>query len=376
MLLKGMTWDHQRGYDPMIAASKVFTAEYPGLDLIWDKRSLQDFEQYPLADLARQYDLIVIDHPHVGDAIASGAIIPLEDILDAETIAQLRADALPVVWQSYVAGGQTWALPVDAATQVTVWRPSSLATAPADWGDLLALARDSRVLVPLRAPHALMSLFSLMANLGTPFDENGSPDKSVMHEAFAHLATLTAHVPDNCYAMDPIAVHEALATGGQWDCAPLTYGYSYYGLSGERMHRLRFAEAALPSGPGGTTLGGTGLAISRFGQAPDKSVAFAVRYASGDWQRRIVAASGGQPSSLSAHRSQEVDERFNGFWSETALTLAQSYVRPRGKGYVPFQETASNIVALFLRGETSEQVASETLISSYNATLTGSAGRE
>jgi len=63
--LKGMTWNHPRGYDPMVACSRLFE-EQTGTAIHWEKRSLQDFETYPVEELARAYDLIVIDHPHVG----------------------------------------------------------------------------------------------------------------------------------------------------------------------------------------------------------------------------------------------------------------------------------------------------------------------
>ncbi|MGH6805714.1 MAG: carbohydrate ABC transporter substrate-binding protein, partial [Ensifer adhaerens] len=63
--LKGMTWSHPRGYDPMVACSRIWQ-EKTGVAIHWEKRSLQDFEAYPVEDLAKAYDLIVIDHPHVG----------------------------------------------------------------------------------------------------------------------------------------------------------------------------------------------------------------------------------------------------------------------------------------------------------------------
>ena len=48
----------------------------------------------------------------------------------------LRADCLPVVWNSYVAEGLTWALPIDAATQVLIWRPGRLERAPSSWDEV------------------------------------------------------------------------------------------------------------------------------------------------------------------------------------------------------------------------------------------------
>jgi multiple sugar transport system substrate-binding protein len=41
--LKGMTWDHSRGYDPMVATSDAFARDNPGVTISWEKRSLQAF---------------------------------------------------------------------------------------------------------------------------------------------------------------------------------------------------------------------------------------------------------------------------------------------------------------------------------------------
>ena len=71
--LKGMTWSHPRGYDPMVATARP-GQQKTGVDIAWDKRSLQDFETFPVEELARQYDLIVIDHPHVGQITAEGCL--------------------------------------------------------------------------------------------------------------------------------------------------------------------------------------------------------------------------------------------------------------------------------------------------------------
>ena len=81
--LKGMTWSHPRGYDPMVACSALWK-EKTGVEIAWDKRSLQDFESFPVEELARAYDLIVIDHPHVGQITGEGCLAPL-DVAGRET---------------------------------------------------------------------------------------------------------------------------------------------------------------------------------------------------------------------------------------------------------------------------------------------------
>ncbi|TIP81365.1 MAG: carbohydrate ABC transporter substrate-binding protein, partial [Mesorhizobium sp.] len=95
--LKGMTWSHPRGYDPMVACSGLWKQE-TGVTIEWDKRSLQDFESFPVEDLARAYDLIVIDHPHVGQITAETCLAPL-DVVGRE--AERAALAAGSVGQSY-----------------------------------------------------------------------------------------------------------------------------------------------------------------------------------------------------------------------------------------------------------------------------------
>lgn len=365
-----MTWDHARGYDPLVAADVAARAD-PGIIVTWDRRSLQDFEQFPLEELARKYDLVVMDHPHVGDAIASDAVVPLERLLSSERLAALRADCLPVVWNSYVAEGLTWALPIDAATQVLIWRPGRLERAPTSWGEVTDLARRGRALLPLRSPHALMCLFSLMANLGHAFPETGDLGPADIAEALDALAEIAGHVPAECWRMDPIAAHEALAAGDGPDLIPFAYGYSTYGVAGFRSHRLRFGEFPGPRGPEGTTLGGTGLVVSRFGRNPEAAAAYAANMAGVVWQRDIVAPAGGQPSSLGAQTDPAVDARFNGFWSATTRTLAGAWVRPRHTGYVAFQDGASALVADAVQGRLSARDAADQLISAFRRSRDG-----
>ena len=70
--LRGMTWDHARGYDPMVATSAAYAAAHPGVTITWEKRSLQAFADRPIGEMAETYDLMVIDHPHVGEVARAG----------------------------------------------------------------------------------------------------------------------------------------------------------------------------------------------------------------------------------------------------------------------------------------------------------------
>ena len=76
--LRGITWNHPRGLDPLLAANTVYPNVAPGVSVEWTTRSLSGFGEDPLIELAASYDLLVIDHPFVGDAAASTAFHPLD----------------------------------------------------------------------------------------------------------------------------------------------------------------------------------------------------------------------------------------------------------------------------------------------------------
>ena len=75
----GLTWDHPRGFRALEAAAAADAA----ISLRWERQSLEGFEAHPIADLAERYDLIVLDHPHLGDAVAAGCLVPLESVFAA-----------------------------------------------------------------------------------------------------------------------------------------------------------------------------------------------------------------------------------------------------------------------------------------------------
>jgi multiple sugar transport system substrate-binding protein len=346
--LKGMTWSHPRGYDPMIACSAIW-AKQTGVIIEWDKRSLQDFESFPVEELARAYDLIVIDHPHVGQITSENCLAAL-DVPGRETDLQALADGtVGQSFPSYNWQGHQWAFPIDAAAQVQAWRPDLLEAAPTRWEDIISLAKAGKVLLPLRPPHSLMTFYTLCANLGAACDErlaNGKfIDAEVGTRAWEMLREITALVDPACLEMDPIAVSEKMAeSGSKIACAPLIYGYVSYALDGFRTNRLAFADipAAGESGPIGSALGGTGIAVSAFSNARQEAIDFAYWVASGDVQRGPYASAGGQPGHAKGWEDAEVNAATGDFYRDTRKTLETAWVRPRHDGYMPFQQEASD----------------------------------
>ena len=225
MRLRGMTWSHPRGYDPMVACSRTWSA-ISGVEIDWDKRSLQDFESFSVKELARAYDLIVIDHPHVGQITAEGCLEPLDMPGRRAECTALAAASVGRSYQSYNWRGRQWAFPIDAAAQVQAYRPDLIGEAPLRWDGALELARQGGVLLPLRPPHSLMCFFTLAANAGTPCAVEG---ELISHGAGTHVFELireiAALVDPACFSMDPIEVFERMAgKDSRIACAPLIYG--------------------------------------------------------------------------------------------------------------------------------------------------------
>ena len=86
MTFIGLTWDHPRGYDALAeTARRVNEARLEPL-IRWNKQPLEGFESAPIADLAAANDLLVMDHPHIGEAVAENCFLPLEDLYPADLI--------------------------------------------------------------------------------------------------------------------------------------------------------------------------------------------------------------------------------------------------------------------------------------------------
>lgn len=343
--LKGMTWNHPRGYDPLAACSDIW-AERTGVRIEWDQRSLQDFESYPVEDLARAYDLIVIDHPHVGQITRENCLVPL-DVPEREgEFAVLAQGSVGPSFPSYEWKGRQWGFPIDAATQVLAWRPDLLDRAPATWGQVMDLAREGRVMLPLRPPHSLMCLYSLAGNLGTPCQVSGDRliDPQAGTAVWQMLRELADLIDPACAGMDPIAVFEEMAhPGSQVACAPLIYCYVSYAIPGFRANLVRFADMPVAgiSGPVGSALGGTGIAVSAFSDHRKAAMDFAYWVAGREAQTGPYAASGGQPGLSAAWEDERVNANTSNTYRASRATYEGAWLRPRHDGAMAFQQAAA-----------------------------------
>jgi multiple sugar transport system substrate-binding protein len=364
--LRGMTWNHPRGYDPMVAVSATWK-DRSGVEIDWDKRSLQDFESYPVKELAARYDLIVIDHPHVGQITGEKCLLPL-DIPSREVECEaLRAGSIGRSYESYSCHGRQWAFPIDAAAQVQAYRPDRLAGPVRQWADVMALAKNGRVAISLRPPHSLMTFYTLAAHTGSPCNTEGPVliAENAGRAILERIQVLVAQVDKRSFEQDPIAVLEDMALeDSPLDCSPLIYGYVPYAKDGFRARRIAFADIPVDGDlpPRGSALGGTGIAVSARTSHPEAALDFAYFIASGAVQSGTFARSGGQPGHDQAWADAEVNADTHGFYRDTRATLNEAWVRPRHDGYMPFQHAASYLLNDTLRG----QLSNDTCISELN----------
>jgi multiple sugar transport system substrate-binding protein len=353
--LTGITWNHTRGYLPLVAAAQRFMDARPEVEITWQTRSLREFGDFPIERLAERFDLLVIDHPFTGYAAAHPTLLPLDEGLPEAFLADQRANSVGASFPSYEYGGHLWALPIDAATPVASWRPDVLeragAEVPRTWDELLALARQALVALPATPVDALMAFYMLcLAGGGEP---GATPERVVSTEtgaaALSRLRELVALCDPRCVERNPIRTYEAMVGGNAIGYCPFAYGYANYARADYTDRPLRFGglvelEGERPR----STLGGTGLAISQRCRDPELAFEYAAYVASAEVQRGMYALCGGQPGHRAAWTDPEVNRLTNGFFASTLPTLDEAWLRPRYSGYIPFQDRAGDVVNHFL----------------------------
>jgi multiple sugar transport system substrate-binding protein len=353
-ILRGMTWEHARGYGSVVAAALAYRSARPDIEVRWEFRSLQAFADSPIEQLVDKYDLLVIDHPHVPLAAEDGLFAPLDGTGHDDELDSLGAQSVGRSHQSYQHLGHQWGLATDAAAQVAAFRPDLIAEPPREWAAVLELAREGRVLWPAKPIDAFSSLVTVSANAGaTPM--NGDGEFLPVSEALAALDLLhelTALVPENNLAWNPIQAADALADGNRFAYSPLLFGYTNYSREGFRANRLRYVD--IPSGQrgvSGSLLGGAGIAVSASSAHRAEAIDHAFWLASSAVQAGVYFDGGGQPGNAVAWDDDRTNAQTLDFFRGTRATLDGAYLRPRTAGYIELQDRLSPLVTKALAGE-------------------------
>lgn len=357
--LRGMTWKHDRGVAPMVATAARFRESHPEVLIEWEARSLSEFGEAPVEDLAAQYDLVVIDHPYIASVAKSGCFLALDEFLPAEKIAEFARDSVGVSHASYEMDGHLWALAIDAAAQVAGFRADLLEREglrlPHDWNEVFELARvrPGFVSVPLWPLDALLCFFSLCANAGEAAfaTEHIVVSRETGKRALTVLRRLHDCSAPQAGSENPIAIWERMSTTDEVAYCPLAFGYSNYARPGYRSKPLSFGT--IPSagfGAVGATLGGTGLAISA--RSPHREIAleYAAWVAGCECQRTLYFRSGGQPGSKTAWNDEQVNLSTCSYFRTTLPVLEQAWLRPRFIAFPQYQNMAAETIRRFLEG--------------------------
>jgi len=336
--LYGITWDDPRGWGPLAEVGRAFAATPAGREVTvrWDIQPLDGFESRSVSELAGRYDLLNLDHPHIGQAVSTGALRPVGDIAD---------EFLGPSLASYRWAGQVWAVPVDAACQVAAYRAGSVAAPPRSYTDVLALARQRPVAASLVGVHALMALLTLLAQHAAPLTGNPAgnwPEPHRFDPAALQLRELAAVCLPESLDWNPLQLLNAMGEG-RCDYAVFTFAYINFQNDG-----VRFAAVPSPDGMGtrGAVLGGTGLAVSAQCLHPASALDYARFAGSADVQRSLWPRHGGQPASRAAW---DTLEQTDPFYRDLRPAIENAWIRPRYAGWNERQSRAGQIVNNWLR---------------------------
>ncbi|WP_163408035.1 ABC transporter substrate-binding protein [Flavobacterium ajazii] len=374
--LKGITWNHTRGLLPMVATAQRFTELNPDIEISWEKRSLQEFADASIEDLAKRFDLLVIDHPWTGFGADTKTILPLSDYLSAEYIKDQETNTVGKSYGSYVFHNKLWALPIDAATPVAAARLDILEKqglkVPQTYDDLLALAKKGLIAFAGIPVDSLMTFYSFCCSLGEdPFQ---SQEKVIsvetgkkalqMHRELAQLMN-----PTN-FNRNPIQVYEAMVNSDEIAYCPFAYGYSNYSRSGYSKNLLHFYDLVkLNDKPMISSLGGTGLAVSSFSQHIPEAMKYAEFTGSSQVQQNIFSDNGGQPGHLQAWKNDRINGVTHDYFKNTLPALERAFLRPRYSGHMYFQDHAGDVVRDYLMNGGDEEAALSAMDTLYIKSL-------
>jgi multiple sugar transport system substrate-binding protein len=361
--LKGITWNHSRGFTPMVATAQRFAELNPTVNITWEKRSLQQFADLSIQQLAERYDLLVIDHPWAGFAAKTGSILPFDEYLSAGFLKDQEQNTVGCSYQSYHYDGHQWALAIDAATPVAASRPDLLEqhglALPKTYDALLTMAKLGLVAFPAIPIDALMTFYTFCCSLG---EDPCQQDDTVISEATGIKALklyrdLALHINPACFNRNPIQTYEAMTLGDDIAYCPFAYGYSNYSRDGYARKLLHFHDMVTLDGKTNlrSSLGGTGLAVSANCKHVDVAMQYAEFVASPACQAGLYTDNGGQPGHLTAWTHAHTNAITHNYFANTLPALQRAYLRPRYFGHMFFQDHAGDIVRDYLMDGGNEQ---------------------
>lgn len=345
--LRGMTWEHERGFNSVNESSKRYSELHPDVIIQWEFRSLQNFADQPLEVMAQEFDLMIIDHPHIPHAAEHGILANLRGAGFDSELEILSNQNVGKSHISYEHHGGQYGLASDAAAQVSAYRPDLLDEVPKNWQEVFSLAEKGKVIWPYKPVDAWSSLITVAAGNGEePMREEGLfLSTEALREALDTLKQLAELVPSENQYWNPIQAADALVESDDFQYCPLLFGYTNYSREGYRRKQIAYVD--IPSsklGIAGSLLGGAGITVSNYSKNKSDAIEFAFWLASAEVQEGIYYESGGQPGNSVAWESQKTNQDCLNFFINTRRTLENAYLRPREVNYIELQNELSPLV--------------------------------
>jgi multiple sugar transport system substrate-binding protein len=359
MKLRGITWDDPRGFGGLENATRAFIHEFNyDVDIEWDKQSLYEFTMRSPGELAKHYDLVIVDYPSIGDLAMSNEYIPIDSIINSEDLIKIRKETVGKSLNTYIYKDHVWALPIDVSAQVSAYRPDLLSEVPRSIISMLNLARKlyndgaCKIALSLTPLHAHSTFLSILANIDRKIWNRHfhEIDDSAIHKALSILEEMGDYVHRISFDSDPIKLLDYMATTDEICYAPYIYGYFNYSRNRYRSNIVLFS--AVPSSttmPIGAVLGGAGIAVSRRAEGSlDIIRRFLLWLLNRDVQINIYFKGYGQPSNIYAWIDENVNLETNDAYLNTLSTVIHAYPRPNFPGFTKIHEESGKIIQKFL----------------------------
>ncbi len=343
--LRGMTWDHPRGFASLVASNDLLI-EKCGISIEWSARSLLAFGDQHISEFFNDFDLMVIDHPHVPDAVDAKAVVDFESLATPQELDLLERTSVGQSHASYLYQGKHWALAIDTAAPVNAFRPDKADHSPVFWSEVFELARAKKLLWAYKPVDAFSTFATMMAQKGAPLQANHAfINQEVAFEVLSFMIELAALVPEFCAKSNPIDIAEILSESDDFAHGVCMYGYSNYSRKGFRNNILIYDDVASFDGQAsGSQLGGAGIAVSSASKNKAAAAQAAILLSLPQIQSTTYAMGGGQPGNLIAWKNDLLNNETHGFFRNTLRTLERAWVRPRVLGWPDVQFQSSLII--------------------------------
>lgn len=365
IILEGITWDHPRGYDPLVAAAETYCAQ-TDIRVNWTRRSLQAFADQSISDLAQNYDLIVLDHPHIGLVAQDQSVLALPHAPNMGATVGHSAE-------SYVWNGDVYAYAIDAACQMSVHREDHVGPFPKFWHEFLKEdVRSFKALTPLKPVDAFDMWLTLCASFGSenmPVSKDCFMPESPGLFGLDVLKCLYRCGPQEAVDWNPIHVLEQLSNSAQTDFSysPCLFGYQTYTAAHPGRYRLIYRD--LPVFEQGnqrrSILGGAGIAVSSSSKQIDAAIQHALWLASDEIQIGVYSDNNGQPANQKAWDLLSNKPLLSDFYCGASDTMKTAWTRPRDPWFLGFVDEVCDAFPDFFRRDIGEDKFLSTINAIY-----------